>query len=132
MSTNNHVDVTEQSLVYRLRKRAEIRRQVATRKSVQENQPDRLADLLEEAAIAVEKVQAANNAHAKYEEDQLIYRAWRDSEAYQVPVTEEGEKLAEARHHAFKRGWEYGKFYAKHDNIFMKSYLELHDDEGSL
>lgn len=37
-------------LVYRLRKRAEIRRQIPTRKSVQENKPDRIADLLEEAA----------------------------------------------------------------------------------
>jgi hypothetical protein len=41
-------------LVYRLRKRAEIRRQISTRKSVQEGQPDRIADLLEEAADAVE------------------------------------------------------------------------------
>ena len=37
-------------LVERLRKRAEIRRQIPTRKSVQEGKPDRLADLLEEAA----------------------------------------------------------------------------------
>jgi hypothetical protein len=42
-------------LVYRLRKRAEIRRQIPTRKSVQEGQPDRIADLLEEAADALEK-----------------------------------------------------------------------------
>jgi hypothetical protein len=37
-------------LVYRLLKRAEIRRQIPTRKSVQEGAPDRIADLLEEAA----------------------------------------------------------------------------------
>jgi hypothetical protein len=42
-------------LVYRLRKRAEIRRQIPNRKSVQEGQPDRIADLLEEAANALEK-----------------------------------------------------------------------------
>lgn len=42
-------------LVYRLRKRAEIRRQISTRKSVQEGKPDRIADLLEEAANALEK-----------------------------------------------------------------------------
>ena len=42
-------------LVYRLRKRAEIRRQIPTRKSVQEGQPDRIADLLEEAADALDK-----------------------------------------------------------------------------
>jgi hypothetical protein len=40
-------------LVYRLRKRAEIRRQIPDRKSVQEGQPDRIADLLEEAADAL-------------------------------------------------------------------------------
>jgi hypothetical protein len=39
--------------VYRLRKRAEIRRQIHDRKSVQEGKPDRIADLLEEAADAL-------------------------------------------------------------------------------
>jgi hypothetical protein len=43
----------EQDLVYRLTKRAEIRRQIATRKSVQEGKPDRLSDLLEEAAAEI-------------------------------------------------------------------------------
>ncbi len=42
-----------QDLIYRLRKRAEIRRQISTRKSVLENQPDRISDLLEEAADAL-------------------------------------------------------------------------------
>ena len=41
-------------LVYRLRKRAEIRRQIPDRKSVQEGSPDRIADLLEEAADRIE------------------------------------------------------------------------------
>jgi hypothetical protein len=44
-------------LVYRLRKRAEIRRQIDTRKSVQNNEPDRIADLLEEAANEIEVMQ---------------------------------------------------------------------------
>lgn len=43
-----------EDLVYRLRKRAEIRRQIVTRKSVQEGKPDRIADLLEEAADFIE------------------------------------------------------------------------------
>jgi hypothetical protein len=43
-------------IVYRLRKRAEIRRQIPTRKSVQEGQRDRLADLLEEAARVIEEM----------------------------------------------------------------------------
>lgn len=48
--------MNENDLVYRLRKRAEIRRQIPTRKSVQENQPDRIADLLEEAADEIERL----------------------------------------------------------------------------
>jgi len=46
--------VDNQDLIYRLRKRAEIRRQISTRKSVKEGAPDRIADLLEEAADALE------------------------------------------------------------------------------
>lgn len=48
---------TPEDLIYRLRKRAEIRRQIQTRKSVQENAPDRIADLLEEAADEIERLQ---------------------------------------------------------------------------
>jgi hypothetical protein len=44
-----------EDLVYRLRKRAEIRRQISTRKSVQEGKPDRISDLLEEAASEIER-----------------------------------------------------------------------------
>ena len=46
----------EDDLVFRLRKRAEIRRQIADRKSVQEGKPDRLSDLLEEAANEIERL----------------------------------------------------------------------------
>jgi hypothetical protein len=42
-------------LIYRLRKRAEIRRQIPSRKSVQEGKPDRISDILEEAANALEE-----------------------------------------------------------------------------
>jgi hypothetical protein len=57
-NADNPIDfpITEQSLVYRLRKRAEIRRQIADRKSVQEGKPDRIADLLEEAANEIERL----------------------------------------------------------------------------
>jgi len=48
--------MNEQDLVYRLRKRAEIRRQIPDRKSVQEGRPDRIADLLEEAAQEIEQL----------------------------------------------------------------------------
>jgi len=45
-----------QSLVERLRIRAQIRRQIPSRKSVQEGKPDRIADLLEEAANEIERL----------------------------------------------------------------------------
>ena len=48
--------MNEEDLVYRLRKRAEIRRQIVSRKSVQEGKPDRMSDLLEEAAIEIERL----------------------------------------------------------------------------
>jgi len=46
-----------EDLIYRLRKRAEIRRDIKTRKSVQEGAPDRISDLLEEAANKIEELQ---------------------------------------------------------------------------
>jgi hypothetical protein len=48
----------EDDLTQRLRKRAAIRRQIQTRKSVQEGAPDRIADLLEEAAAQLTKAEA--------------------------------------------------------------------------
>lgn len=57
--------MNEQDLVYRLRKRAQIRRQIPHRKSVQENQPDRIADLLEEAAAEIEKLQNDKTSNSK-------------------------------------------------------------------
>lgn len=60
--------MNEQDLVYRLRKRAEIRRQIPGRKSVEEGKPDRIADLLEEAAKEIETLRSkcirnSNNEH---------------------------------------------------------------------
>jgi len=64
---DGHVKLMEQNqdLVYRLRERARIRRQIPGRKSVQENKPDRIADLLEEAAIEIEQLQRRVQ-HLKY------------------------------------------------------------------
>jgi hypothetical protein len=58
MNDESHLPVAEQSLVFRLRKRAEIRRQIPDRKSVQEGAADRIADLLEEAADELTELQA--------------------------------------------------------------------------
>ena len=44
-----------EDLIFRLKERARIRRQISSRKSVQEGKPDRIADLLEEAASALEE-----------------------------------------------------------------------------
>ena len=52
--------LAEQPLVYRLRERARIRRQIPGRKSVEEGTPDRIADLLEEAANEIERLSNAD------------------------------------------------------------------------
>lgn len=52
----SHLPIAQQSLVFRLRKRAEIRRQIPGRKSVEEGTPDRIANLLEEAANEIERL----------------------------------------------------------------------------
>ena len=57
MKDESHLPISEQSLVFRLRKRAEIRRQIPGRKSVEEGSKDRIADLLEEAADEIERLQ---------------------------------------------------------------------------
>lgn len=43
-----------EDIVVRLLKRADIRRSIPGRKSVQEGKPDRVADLLEEAAMVIQ------------------------------------------------------------------------------
>ena len=62
MQDESHLPVSEQSLVFRLRKRAEIRRQIQDRKSVQEGKPDRIASLLEEAAAEIERLSQFSSA----------------------------------------------------------------------
>lgn len=49
-SKSKHVPKRNWDLIQRLRIRASIRRSIVTRKSVQEGKPDRIADLLDEAA----------------------------------------------------------------------------------
>lgn len=60
------------SLVHRLRLRATIRRQIPTRKSVQEGKPDRIADLLEEAADEIERLRLLCES-----KDSLHWGTWR-------------------------------------------------------
>ncbi len=57
MKDESHLPVAEQSLVFRLRKRAEIRRQIPGRLAVVEGKPDKIANLLDEAADEIEKLQ---------------------------------------------------------------------------
>jgi hypothetical protein len=58
MKDESHLPVAEQSLLFRLRKRAEIRRQIPGRLAVVEGKPDKIANLLDEAADEIEKLQA--------------------------------------------------------------------------
>jgi hypothetical protein len=58
VNSGKNYAMNEEDIVYRLRKRAEIRRQIPSRKSVLEGQPDRIADLLEEAANEIESLRS--------------------------------------------------------------------------
>jgi PP-loop superfamily ATP-utilizing enzyme len=58
MKDESHLPVAEQSLLFRLRKRAEIRRQIPGRLAVIEGKPDRIANLLDEAANEIERLNA--------------------------------------------------------------------------
>ena len=60
MEDESHLPVAEQSLVFRLRKRAEIRRQIPGRLAVIEGKPDKIANLLDEAADEIERLQKRN------------------------------------------------------------------------
>lgn len=51
----------DDDIIVRLRVRATIRRQISTRKSVQEGKPDRIADLLDEAADNIERLRKSAN-----------------------------------------------------------------------
>ena len=57
MIDESHLPVAEQSLLFRLRKRAEIRRQIPGRLAVVEGKPDKIANLLDEAADEIERLE---------------------------------------------------------------------------
>lgn len=65
MKDESHLPVAEQSLVFRLRKRAEIRRQIPGRLAVVEGKPDKIANLLDEAANEIELLNAVIHAIGK-------------------------------------------------------------------
>lgn len=54
-------NMVENDIVYRLKRRAEIRRQIPGRRSVIEGKPDRISDLLEEAAEEIMKLRREKN-----------------------------------------------------------------------
>ena len=47
----------KETLIYRLRRRAEIRQSITNRKSVQQNKRDTICELLNEAANQIEKLE---------------------------------------------------------------------------
>jgi hypothetical protein len=52
-----------ETLTYRLKKRAEIRLSNTQRKSIQENAPDRISELLLEAASRINELEATVNCY---------------------------------------------------------------------
>lgn len=82
-------------LVERLRKRAEIRRQISTRKSVQEGKADRIADLLEEAASELDRVTEERDAAlAQVTELRFALRPYIPSEVHPFDQDETRARIA--------------------------------------
>lgn len=79
-STRTRMSQTR-DLIYRLRIRSNIRRNIKTRKSVQEGKPDRISDLLDEAASELSRLQQENEelrANQNYfSEIKKIFLFWR-------------------------------------------------------
>ena len=69
--------MSEQTLIERLRIRANIRRSITTRKSVQDGANDRISDLLEEAADEIERLESYKNCvkkiHSMIENQEITY-----------------------------------------------------------
>ena len=65
-------ELSQQTLVERLRIRASIRRNNKERKSVQEGKPDRIADLLEESADEIESLER----HIEYLLSEIAGEGW--------------------------------------------------------
>ena len=59
-------ELSQQTLVERLRIRASIRRNNTERKSVKEGKPDRISDLLEEAANEIERLNTTIEMYRSY------------------------------------------------------------------
>ena len=77
--------IKEDDLVYRLHKRAEIRRQITSRKSVQNNEPDRIADLLEEASDEIAQLRMDKEAlKAKTLSIGEIHAVWAAGKYYEL------------------------------------------------
>jgi hypothetical protein len=70
---NNPKPFDEQDIVEKCRIRADIRRQIGTRKSVQEGKPDRIADTLAEAADEIERLREVNKKLL----DEIIALEWQ-------------------------------------------------------
>lgn len=65
-----------EDIVTRLRKRAEIRRQIPGRKSVQLGEPDRIADLLDEAADVIDRLLEVCNDQEHVTPDVVNYATY--------------------------------------------------------
>lgn len=96
-------------LIQRLRKRAEIRRQISTRKSVQEGKADRIADVLEEAAKCIE------DRITIYDED--VAEFWKRIKGLEAQCAEQERRAekAEAQVRQHYRSFD-GHVYVKNEN----------------
>lgn len=81
----------ENDIVYRLKKRAEIRRQIPGRKSVQEGKADRIADILDEAAEEIMRLRRTLNL--------TVAGEIHSDKGYSIGTLEECETFAKKRNY---------------------------------
>lgn len=105
------------NLIHRLRERARIRRQINTRKSVQEGKPDRIADLLEEAANEIEALSqmardADNALSSRFDSDRASPSEWcRYLASYLEQNQERYTEHDQACIHVDELAWVIHEFY---------------------
>lgn len=106
-------EAEETSIVGRLRARAAIRRTIKHRKSVQEGKPDRISDLLEEAAESISQLERELGEARREVEKQMA----ESKELVEQVIPGLVKELGEARNNVVKYGHERDRERAEADSL---------------
>lgn len=111
----------EDDVEFRLRKRAEIRRQITTRKSVQEGAPDRIADLLDEGANEIVTLRLQREMMGAALKDVTVHLIAAHSLLSNSPKTAAAsDKMFDQMLRDYKKAFEHGQ-----DVLFKTEFFKL-------